>query len=99
MTRIRLGPGALEDLGRIASHLRRYDVEHAETRADEIVSALDVLADNPLIGRRAREGKRELVIGRGSHGYLALYQYMGVVDAVFVLAIRAQREAGYARDE
>lgn len=99
MTHIRLGPGVLEDLDRIASHLRHHEIEHAETRADEIVSALDVLADNPLIGRPVRDDKRELVIGRGSHGYLALYQYVGVVDAVFVLAIRAQREGGYARNE
>lgn len=98
MTRIRLGRGALEDLGRIASHLRHHEIQNAATRADEIVSALDVLADNPLIGRPVHADKRELVIGRGSHGYLALYQYVGVVDVVFVLAIRAQREGGYARN-
>ena len=36
---------------------------------------------------------RELVIGHGSHGYVALYQFVPEIDVVFVLAIRAQREA------
>jgi len=28
---------------------------------------------------------------------MALYQYVDEIDTVFVLAIRSQREAGYAR--
>jgi hypothetical protein len=36
-------------------------------------------------------------IGRRSRGYVALYRYVADVDAVFALAIRGQREAGYAR--
>lgn len=98
MTRIRLGSGVLEDLERIAAWLRHQEVEHAQTRADEIVGALDVLAGNPLIGRLVHEDKRELVMGRGSHGYVALYRYAAIADTVVVLAIRAQREGGYARD-
>ncbi len=39
----------------------------------------------------------ELVIGRDSHGYVALYCYVAAIDTVFVLAIRSQREAGHAR--
>jgi toxin ParE1/3/4 len=39
-----------------------------------------------------------LVIGRGTHGYVALYRYVAVIDTVFVLAIRSQREAGYVRE-
>ena len=50
-----------------------------------------------LIGRHASEKFRELVIGRSSRGYVALYTYLEVMDTVFVLAIRSQREAGYAR--
>lgn len=99
MTRIRLGPGVIQDLDRIASHLRHPEIENAETRADEVVSALDVLAGNPLIGRPFHQGKRELVIGRGSHVYVALYRYVAVANTVVVMAIRAQREGGYARHE
>ena len=99
MTRIRLGSGVMQDLERIAVWLRHHEVEHAQTRADEIVGALDVLAGNPLIGRPVHEDKRELVMGRGSHGYVALYRYAAIADTVVVLAIRAQREGGYARDD
>jgi plasmid stabilization system protein ParE len=56
-----------------------------------------VLAHNPLIGRPVSGGKRELVIGRKAQGFLALYQYVDEIDTVFVLAVRSQREAGYAR--
>ena len=38
---------------------------------------------------------RELVIGHGSHGYVALYRFVPQIDVAFVLAIRAQREADY----
>ncbi|HRP74836.1 MAG TPA: hypothetical protein PK725_03675 [Rhodocyclaceae bacterium] len=36
--------------------------------------------------------RRELVIGRRSHGYAALYRHVPGIDAVFVLAIRSQGE-------
>ena len=98
MTRIRLGGVVMADLDRIADYLRHHESEHADTRADEIISALDVLAGNPLIGRPAHQDKRELVIGRGSQGYVALYRYVAVTDTVVVLAIRAQREGGHAHD-
>ncbi len=96
MTRVRLAPGVIDDLERIVEHLHRHEIDAAEARAGEIISALDVLADNPLIGRPAGDDKRELVIGRGSRGYLALYRYLPLIDIALVLAIRAQREGGYA---
>jgi toxin ParE1/3/4 len=37
------------------------------------------------------------VIGQGSRGYVALYRFVADIDAVFVLAIRSQRERGYKR--
>ncbi len=98
MTRIRLSAGVMEDLDRIADYLRNHEIEHAETRADEIINALDVLAGNPMIGRPVHQDKRELVIGRGSRGYVALYRYVAVTNTVVVVAIRAQREGGYAHD-
>lgn len=97
MTRVRLAPGVIEDLERIVDHLLAFESDAAEARAGEIISAFDVLAANPLIGRPAGDDKRELVIGRGSHGYLALYRYVAELDTVFVLAVRAQREAGFVR--
>jgi toxin ParE1/3/4 len=97
VARVRLAPGVIDDLDRIVSHLQHHEVEAAEARVAEILSAFDVIADNPLIGRPVDDERRELVIGRGSHGYVALYRYLPVIDTALILAIRAQREAGYAR--
>lgn len=88
----------MADLDRIADCLRHHESEHAQIRADDIISALDVLAGNPLIGRPAHHDKRALVMGRGTHVQVALYRYVAVTDTVVVLAIRAQREGGYAHD-
>ena len=99
-TRIELAAGIAEDFERILAHLFSYQVESAAQHIGEIIAALDVLAHNPLIGRLTSSGKRELVIGRRSRGYLALYRYVAEMDCVFVLAIRSQREVGYIeRDE
>ena len=62
-----------------------------------IIRALDVLETNPLIGRPERGRTRELIIGRGSRGYVALYRFVPEVDTVFVLAVRGQREAGFRK--
>jgi plasmid stabilization system protein ParE len=86
-----------DDLDRIFDHLAEHDLENAVARVDEIIGALDVLETNPEIGRPVPGDKRELVIGRGSRGYVALYRYVSVLDTAFVLAIRSQREAGYRR--
>lgn len=98
MARVEFLPGVNDDLRRVIAHLEQHEAEHVPERLREWVSASDVLADNPLIGRPTRGGLRELVIGRGVRGYIALYRYPAEVDTVFVLAIRAQREGGYARD-
>lgn len=84
------------DFLRILNHLEAFDVENPEQRVEEIISAINILENNPLIGRPTKTGLRELVIGRRSHGYIALYRYIAELDTVFVLAIRSQSEAGYA---
>jgi toxin ParE1/3/4 len=72
-------------------------VHEAPARVQDILAVISVLERNPFIGRPVEADLRELVIGRGSHGYVALYRYVTEVDTAFVLAIRSQREAGYAR--
>jgi plasmid stabilization system protein ParE len=98
MARIALSDAALRDLERIVAYLREHDSAHADSRAPDILDAIDVLANNPHIGRSIDGGRRELVIGRKDRGYLALYRFDHVIDVVFVLAVRGQREAGYFPD-
>lgn len=95
MARIELAPEVAEDFERIIEPLDLHEATNPVLRIREIIAAIDVLEHNPLIGRPATNGKRELVIGRDAHGYVALYAYIPDIDTVFVLAIRSQREAGY----
>ena len=97
MARVELLPGVFDDFDRILDHLARHEVEAASRRVAEIVASFDVLVTNPQIGRPVRGGKRELVIGRGTRGYLALYRYVAELDAVIVLAVRSQKEGRYKR--
>jgi plasmid stabilization system protein ParE len=97
MPRIELGRGALEDFERFLNHLQRFGAAHAPERKAEIIGALRILSHSPMIGRPVRGGKRELMIGRGAHGYVALYKYAPDIDVVLVLAVRSQREARYKR--
>ncbi|MGJ8670117.1 MAG: type II toxin-antitoxin system RelE/ParE family toxin [Oceanococcus sp.] len=98
MARIELTPEIIEDLDRIIEHLLEHQVESPQERIEAITSAIDLLESSPLIGRICHRELRELVIGRSSKGYVALYQYVEAIDVVFVLAIRSQGEAGYARE-
>ena len=98
MARIETAPEVLDDFDRFFEHLTGFEVADVAGRLAEIVQAVDVLSTSPLIGRPVEGGKRELVIGRGSHGYVALYRYVPEADTVFLLAVRNQREAGYGRE-
>lgn len=95
MTGIRLSPRAQGDLDPIVDHLIAHEVVDIEARVTEILDALQLLVRHPLIGRPAAGGLRELVIGRDSRGYVALYGYDEARDEVFMAALRAQREAGF----
>jgi plasmid stabilization system protein ParE len=64
-----------------------------------LLDAMAVLSHQPGIGRRAEQGRRELVISRGRSGYLAKYRVYVDADQVLILRIRHQREAGYRDDE
>lgn len=95
MARIELAPEVLDDFDRFLDHLARFEGTDVAERVASIVRGLDVLAHSPQIGRPVRGGKRELVIGKGVRGYVALYRYVASMDTVFVLAVRAQREGRY----
>jgi plasmid stabilization system protein ParE len=93
MARIELAPAVFDDFERILEHLDHHGSAAGPARIEAILAAIDLLALSPLIGRSLRGGLRELVIGTGARGYVALYRYGAAVDEVTVLAIRAQREA------
>ena len=69
-------------------------VAAAET-LELIEEAVNLLVRHPLVGGPVEYGLRELVISRGRTGYVALYSLEEDQDAVLILAIRHQREAGY----
>jgi len=98
MAHIEFVEAVLDDFDRIFEHIAQFDVDSASLRIDEITQAVQVLANSPLIGRPVKNGMRELVIGKGPRGYVALYRYVPEIDTAFVLAIRGQRESGYKHD-
>jgi toxin ParE1/3/4 len=95
VTTLSYASGLGEDFERIVAHLVSYGVQGVYERVAEVFEALWLLTQHPLIGRPADTGERELVIGEGNRGYVALYRYDPLDDAVEVLALRAQREAGF----
>jgi len=97
LARIELAPEVLDDFDRFFDHLAQFEVKDEAQRIREIVEAVQILSHSPLIGRPVKGGKRELVIGRDSRGYVALYRYVADIDTVLVLAVRSQRESGYKR--
>jgi plasmid stabilization system protein ParE len=89
---------ALTDLERLTDFLIESDAGAALETVALIEEAVNVLERHPLIGRPIEHPLRELVISRGRSGYVALYSFEPVHDTVLILAVRHQREAGYAGD-
>lgn len=77
--------------------MAQFDVTDGPGRIEQIIQSLQILTLSPMIGRPVKGGKRELVIGHGSRGYVALYRFMADLDTVFVLAVRSQREREFKR--
>ena len=62
-----------------------------------IEEAVNLLIRHPLVSRPVEYGLRELLISRAPAGYVVLYSLEEGQDAVLILAIRHQDEAGYLR--
>lgn len=95
--RVRFTPSATEDLQRLFDFLADQDLEAAACAREAIGRAIEILQTFPLSFRKAAPDNpflRELVVGFGSAGYVALFE---VEDAhtVTVLAVRHQREDDY----
>lgn len=96
MARIEFARKVASDIERIFDHLVQHDPLNASARIQELIQAIAILKQSPWIGCIVKGGKRELIVGRGAHGYLVLYRYDQGTNTVFVLAIRNQRERRYA---
>jgi plasmid stabilization system protein ParE len=87
---------SFDDLDRLTDFLIDTDPLAASETVELITGAVTILKHHPLIGRPVEDNIRELVISRGKTGYIALYSYEAAHDAVLILAIRHQRESGFA---
>lgn len=97
MARLIYSSRAFSDLDRLADFLIDADPVAAGETVELITEAMAILKRHPLIGRPVDDDLRELVISRGRTGYVALYSYEIEHDAVLILAIRHQREAGFSQ--
>jgi plasmid stabilization system protein ParE len=96
---VRFTEEAREDLRHLFGFAREAsqgDWRLASRIIDTIESAMVLLATTPFAGRKATNDAslRELVIGFGHGGFVALYEIESG-DVVTVLAVRHQREDDY----
>lgn len=100
MARLIYSERALADLERLTDFLIETDPSSAAEAIGLIAEAVNLLIRHPLVGRPVEYELRELVISRGRSGYVALYSLEEGQDAVLILALRHQREAGcWVQDE
>ena len=98
MARIEVTERALRDLERLFDFIAEEDPVRARKQLVSVRRAFELLADHPLLGREAEEGRRELILSRGRYGYIAKYRWLAAEDVILILAVRHQREAGYAEE-
>jgi plasmid stabilization system protein ParE len=95
LARVIYSPEALQDFERIIEFSLRTSAPSASKVVERTRDAIAVLEEHPLIGRKRDRLRRELVVSRGGSGYVAMYRFDAAKDAMFVLRIRHQREAGF----
>jgi plasmid stabilization system protein ParE len=94
VARVEVTRRALGDLERLFDFIAEEDPVRARKQVLSVRRALELLADHPLLGREAEQGRREFILSRGRHGYIAKYRWLPAEDVVLILAVRHQREAG-----
>jgi plasmid stabilization system protein ParE len=95
MATVEITQRALADLERLFDFIATENPQ-AREQSLSVRKAFELLADHPLLGRSAEEGRRELILLRGRYGYIAKYRWLPAEDIVLILAVRHQIEAGYA---
>jgi plasmid stabilization system protein ParE len=98
MARVQITVRALADLERLFDFLAEHNPKQARQRMLSVRRALELLADHPLLGRQAEDGRRELILSRGRFGYVAKYRWVPAEDVILILAVRHQLEAGYKEE-
>lgn len=98
MARVQITVRALADLERLFDFLAEYNPKLARERMLSVRRALELLADHPLLGRQAEDGRRELILSRGRFGYVAKYRWVPAEEVILILAVRHQLEAGYKEE-
>jgi plasmid stabilization system protein ParE len=95
--RVIVTEGAAEGLERCRQFLAAKAPEAAKRASQAIEQQFLLLETVPDIGRPFPEMPElhELVIAFGDSGYVALYRHEPADNAVYVLAFRHQKEAGY----
>jgi plasmid stabilization system protein ParE len=89
-------PAALRDVDRLYRFLADKNPEAARRAAKSIREAMQILRDQPGIGRPIADMEpdfREWLIPFGDSGYVSLYRFDG--EMAVILAVRHQREAGF----
>jgi plasmid stabilization system protein ParE len=99
MARVEIAASALLDLERLFEFIATADPLRAREQIASVRRAFAMLAEHPLLGRVAEDGRRELVLSRGRYGYIAKYRWLPADEVVLVLAVRHQREAGFMEEQ
>jgi plasmid stabilization system protein ParE len=97
MPRLIITEGAALGLERCRIFLHEKNTQASARAGQTIAARLLMLETTPQMGRPfdMEPALRELPISFGDSGYVALYRFDPDADAVYVLAFRHQREAGY----
>lgn len=74
MSRVEISERALADLERLFDFIATENPQSARKQLLSVRRALELLAEHPLLGRSAEDGRRELFLSRGRYGYVAKYR-------------------------
>lgn len=97
MPRVIITAGAVRGMVRCRAALAEKSPQAAKRAAKAIADKIVLLESYPHAGRPLDDEPelRELLIPFGDAGYVALYRHHPAEGAVYVLAFRHQKDAGY----
>jgi plasmid stabilization system protein ParE len=97
MPQVIFAPAAIRDLQRLHDFLRPKSADAAKRAGEAIRQGVEILGAHPRLGRMVDdlpELYREWLIDFGDSGYVLRYRINH--DAVMILVIRHQKEAGFS---